>query len=231
MSSRQLRARLDRLERSVGETKSQRRKLAFEFPIDPELAKAMLDDRDRLCERLRTGNGDDDAPEDIALRERIAQNAKTINCPPSYGLKEFLDDELTLRALGRGSKENLFPGEEEFFIDNLEDIDAERAQLCARTEAFKQTPEGQARFRLKELIENYGWKSSAEHEEIERLMNQYPKSMYHPSDLLWCNWWPSREELRERAKRDRHIAEEKSSARSKPARCSKNSADFRCSGS
>ena len=95
MSSRQLRARLDRLERSVGETKSQGRRLAFEFPIDPELAKALLDDWKRLHEidhehfgeRLRTSNRDDDTPEEIALRERIAQNAKTINCPPSYGLK------------------------------------------------------------------------------------------------------------------------------------------------
>jgi len=119
----------------------------------------MLDDWERLCEiehehfreRLRTGNRDDDTPEEIALRERIAQNAKTINCPPSYGLNEFLDDEQTLFAIGR-AKEDLFPWQEEFFIDNLEDVDAERAQLVARMEAFKQTPEGQARFRLKELV-------------------------------------------------------------------------------
>ena len=159
MSSRQLRARLDRLERSVGETKSQGRRLAFEFPIDPELAKALLDDWKRLHEidhehfgeRLRTSNRDDDTPEEIALRERIAQNAKTINCPPSYGLKEFLDDQLTLWALGK-AKEDLWSWEKEFFIDNLEDVDAERAQLCARTEAFKQTSEGQARFRLEKLL-------------------------------------------------------------------------------
>jgi len=221
MSSRQLRARLDRLERSVGETKFKGRRLTFEFPIDPELAKALLDDRERLCEqntverlreRLRTGNWDDDTPEEIALRERIAQNAKTINCPPSYGLKEFLDDEQTLFAIGR-AKEDLFPWQEEFFIDNLKD--AEKAQLCARMEAFKQTPEGQARFRLKKLIENHGWQSPAEHEEIEHLMNRYPESMYHPSDLLWCNRWPSREALRDKAKRDRYITEEKRSARSK----------------
>lgn len=225
MTVRQLRARLDRLERSVGETKLQERRLAFEFPIDPELAKTMLDDWECLCgldtverfrKRLRTGNWDDDTPEEIALRERIAQNAKTINCPPSYGLKEFLDDEQTLFAIG-GTKENLFPWQEEFFIDNLEDVDAERAQLFARMEAFKQTREGQARFRLKELVEKYEWKSPAEHEEIERLMNQYPESLYHPKDLLWCNQWPSREMLREKARRDRDFTEKNKTARSKPA--------------
>ena len=223
MSSRQLRARLGRLERSVGETKSQGRRLAFEFPIDPELAKALLDDWKRLgeidhehyWERLRTGNRDDDTPEQIALRERIAQNAKTINCPPSYGLKEFLDDQLTLWALGK-AKEDLWSWEKEFFIDNLEDVDAERAQLCARTEAFKQTPEGQARFRLEELLKKRGWKSPAEHEEIERLMNQYPEPLHHPRNFL-ARPRPSLEELREDANRDRRIAEEKRSARSKPA--------------
>ena len=119
-----------------------------------------------------------------------------------------LDDQLTLWALGK-AKEDLWSWEKEFFIDNLEDVDAERAQLCARTEAFKQTSKGQARFRLEKLLKKDGWKSPAEHEEIERLMNQYPEPLHHPKNLLLCNRRPSLEELRENANRDRRIAEEK----------------------
>ena len=121
-----------------------------------------------------------------------------------------LDDQLTLWALGK-AKEDLWSWEKEFFIDNLEDVDAERAQLCARTEAFKQTSKGQARFRLEKLLKKDGWKSPAEHEEIERLMNQYPEPLHHPKNLLLCNRRPSLEELRENANRDRRIAEEKRS--------------------
>jgi hypothetical protein len=167
VSIRQLQARLERLERAVSERKVQGRIVTFEFPIDPELAKAIWNDVKRLfvldmmpvsgpgtmprCV-ARILDEASDTPEEIALRERIAERAKTIPCPPCYGLREFLDDTKTLPALVRG-KDDLLPGQHDFFIDNLEDVDAEKAQVAARMEAFKQTPEGQARFRLKELLD------------------------------------------------------------------------------
>jgi hypothetical protein len=47
-------------------------------------------------------------------------------------------------------------------------------------------------------------------------MNQYPEPLHHPRNFL-ARPRPSLEELREDANRDRRIAEEKRSARSKPA--------------
>ena len=121
-----------------------------------------------------------------------------------------MNDSDTLQALN-DDKEKLLLGQEDFFIGNLEDVEAEKAQLTARMEAFKYTPEGQARSRLEKLLSKSGWKSPAEYEEIERLMNQYHEPLY-PTDFFSHKWWPSLEELREDAKRDRRIVEEKRSA-------------------
>ena len=230
MSLRHLEARIARLERAMAETKTRGRRLAFEFPIEPELANAIWDDWKRLEDLEMTPVSDQDSTprfvarvlknvpntsEEIALRERIAERAKTIHCPPCYRLKEFLDDDETLPALLRG-KENLLFWQHEFFIDNLDDVDAEKAQIVARMEAYKQTAEGQARFRLEKLLKKSGWKSEAEHKEIERLMEQYPEPLHHPSNPFPV-WRPSLETLREDAERDRRIAERNKEQRYKLA--------------
>src|SRR5262249_45376997 len=101
MSIRQLRKRLDRLARSAKwkEVKGEERKILFNFPLDPAVVKAMSDDLDQL--RGREGQyvdywrgpfhpdypdiRDPETPEMRVIRERIAERAKTIGCPPSYG--------------------------------------------------------------------------------------------------------------------------------------------------
>jgi len=86
MTSRQLRARLARLEQSAKskKVKVEERKLPFEFPIDPALAKAIKEDYDHLTEDY-DHPWRNDAPEHRALRARIDENTKTITFLPSYG--------------------------------------------------------------------------------------------------------------------------------------------------
>jgi hypothetical protein len=211
MNILRLEVRLRRLERALKEGKlPERKKLPSAFLIESKLAKALWTDCERLAKfdtlqramkGLSTNNYDDDTPEEIKLRNRIRRNAKKIKCPASYGLKEFLDDQETLWASKR-DKDDLLPGQEEFFIDDLEDAD--KAQLVARMEAYKQTSEGQARFRLEELLEKHGWKSVAEHEEIALLMQQYPEPLQHPSSFIYgLAPRPSLQQLKAEAERDR----------------------------
>src|SRR5262249_422263 len=161
MSIRQLKTRLDRLEKEV---KGEERKIPFNFALDPALVKAMSDDYDRLdaldFARVEYWRGPlhpdypiPDTPEIRALRERIAETAKTISCPPSYGFREFWIDN------DRGP-EYLFELEEE-------EEKVQIAEVKVRMEAFKQSPEGRARIRLHELENGPGLRTAAEREEID----------------------------------------------------------------
>lgn len=177
MSTRRLRARLDRLMQSANSTTEENKARACDFTIDPALAEALRDDRKRLDEldppalwlRLikprRTGEEEEE--EVRMLRARIAERASTISCPPSYGIKECRDDERRLRD-----------------EDKVKYSDAEKAQLVARIEAFNQTPEGCARAHIRELRFKLGWKSQAEHSELERLITLYPDPDMDPNDLM-----------------------------------------------
>lgn len=170
MSTRRLRARLDRLMQSANSTTEESKARACDFTIDPALAEALRDDRKRLYELhpsymnlFRT----EEEEEVRMLRARIAERASTISCPAGYGIKECRDDERRLRDR-----------------DKVKYSDAEEAQLVARIEAFNQTPEGRARAHIGELRFKLGWKSQAEHSELERLITLYPDPDMDPNDLM-----------------------------------------------
>jgi hypothetical protein len=204
MTIKQLRARLGRLEQSakLNDAKVEQRKLPFDFPIDPALAKAIRDD----CRHLKELEGDrhelfmrryircdPDPPEERAVQARIAEQAKTISCSPCYGFNEFWDDDRRLASL-----------------KTVKDADAEEAQVIARMEAFKQTPEGRARIRLDELESADRWRTAAEHEEIERLIKLYPEPWHDPKSRLLPYALSIRgtpEERKRKAERDRRAAE------------------------
>jgi hypothetical protein len=183
MTIKQLRALLDRLERLVklNETKAEERKLPYEFPIDPALAKAIRDDYKRLEELekkdlielwKRRARNHPDPPEERMLHARIAERARTISCPAGYGFNEAWDDRMRLSA--RQNDENPW-----FPHLTPPDDDAEEAQLIARVEAFNQSPEGRPRLRIRELDRSQ-WKSPAEHSELDGLLKRYPEPWCHP---------------------------------------------------
>jgi site-specific DNA-cytosine methylase len=208
MSIRQLRTRLDRLARSakLKEGKGEERKVPFNFALDPALVKAMSDDWDQL-NKLKLPHPvygiwapGPDTPEQRAVRERIAERAKTINCPPSYGFKEFWVDADWLSEVTREPRSK-----------------SEKAEAKVRMEAFKESPEGRARIRLHELENAPGLITAAECEEIDRLLKLYPEPWCSPK---WTNYvsdvitnrpearkerlkhphWIAKREARERAK-------------------------------
>src|SRR5262249_34936221 len=195
MSTRQLRARLDRLEQSAKRITEKSKDRSFDFSIDPALANALRDDRKRLDElerarpdfmsRWRTNAPD--SPEERMLRERIAERAKTISCPAGYGFNEVWDDRV--RLLARQNDEELPP-----WIAHLTPLDdVEEAQAMARIEAFDQSPEGRARARIRELGQKWR-KTPAEHSELDGLLTRYPEPHCHPKDPMrgsYAAWAPT----------------------------------------
>ncbi len=127
MSTRQLRARLNRLEKTSMPTAAK-----SGFRIDPALAKAIRDDQKRLDELQHSRTG---APseEELMLRARIDRMADTIVCPPSYGAWQAREDKRLMR-------------DSEVIAD-----DAKHAQMAARVAAFDRTREGRARKRIADL--------------------------------------------------------------------------------
>jgi hypothetical protein len=176
MTIKQLRARLGRLEQSakLNEAKVEEGKLRFDFPIDPALAKAILDEYEFLQE-VKFSRGfrrvDPDTPEESLARARIVELAKAISCPPRYGFNEFWNDHERVTRL--------------FWKDAM--TDAEEAQVRARMEAFKQSPEGRARIRL-DALEKPGLLSPAEYEEMERLLKLYPEPWADPGATSHVSW-------------------------------------------
>jgi hypothetical protein len=188
MSTRSLRARLDRLTRAYGAI-PQEKDHTSEFTIDPALAKALRDDRTRL-DILAQGRpmhppstNEEEAEEERLLRARIAERARTISLPAGYGFNEFWDDVERLSALQ--SKNELPPWLSHLAQNNVEDPDAKEAQLIARIEAFGQGPEGRARDRIRELkIKTRASMSPAVQSELEGLLRLYPESWCHPKDPM-----------------------------------------------
>jgi hypothetical protein len=179
MNVRQLRARLDRLERSVNMIVRAGRDHCRDFAIDPELARALRDDYERLneLERKRWGSplSTIEAEEECALRASLVEIAKKISCPASYGLREKGKDDRRLYQLWckrRWPRGGLSDAE-----------DAEGAQLTARILAFEQTPEGLARSRIRTLLLT-GNISSSEKRELDSLEALYPEPPLDPDDPL-----------------------------------------------
>jgi hypothetical protein len=211
MSTRSLRARLDRLTRSTNRTIGQEKDHASDFTIDPALAKAIRDD----CERLNVLFHKRWAPsgyrgppsasgkeEEQMLHARIAERASAISCPPGYGQRECFNDYDRL---------------DKFFCKRLspplcgggpfsDAEDAEEAQLRARVEAFRESPEGHARQRIGELsCKKSSGLSTAEQSELDSLQTIYPYVPRYLNDPLESNYeaWTAaakkaEDEMRER---------------------------------
>jgi hypothetical protein len=191
MTVKQLRARIDRLERSfkLDEAKVDERKLPFEFPIDPALVKALRNDRKRYYELLKKSFAPHEfgpltateRKEGCMVLARIAETARTISCPAGYGLKEVNNDKARLTTLFR--KRLSPPSCGGGTLNDAED--AEEAQLMARVEVFNQTAEGRARERIHQLqFRSFRWISPAEQDELDRLLMLYPDLRYDPDRPL-----------------------------------------------
>jgi hypothetical protein len=171
MSTRRLRARLDRLEKTplpVG--------VRSDFRIDPAVAKVLRDDSRRVNE-LRRNRGYIGArsEEEAMLRARIDRMADTIVCPASYGAWQAREDARLMS--------------EREIIAN----DAKHAQLAARIAVFNRTPEGRARERIMEL-EDKKWESldaffrglrPEDQKEVDFLKTLYPDLPPDPNDFMY----------------------------------------------
>ena len=138
MTTRQLRARLNRIER--------KRKLvapAAEFAVDPFLAKVLRDDERRLEELDPYPSPESE--EASKLREGIFVLARIIGCPLGYTDNQACRDRDRLDELGRKRRSSRGP------LSGAED--AEEAQLRARLTAFdvRQEPDDRGWWRLSDL--------------------------------------------------------------------------------
>jgi hypothetical protein len=171
MSTRRLRARLDRLEKTplpVG--------VRSDFRIDPAVAKVLRDDSRRVNElRRNRGYVGARSEEEAMLRARIDRMADTIVCPASYGAWQAREDARLMS--------------EREIIAN----DAKHAQLAARIAVFNRTPEGRARERIMEL-EDKKWESldaffrglrPEDQKEVDFLKTLYPDLPPDPNDFMY----------------------------------------------
>ena len=176
MSRRELRNRVERLARNVQSKAEQNKDPGRYFKIDPELAKALQHDLRRLGELWWERNplehiyGTGVTEEEHMLRARIVERASTITCPAAYDFEEFRDDRARLQYF---YEEEWPPWHEDLKLNNVNDPEATAAQIIARIEAFKQTPEGRGRMRLDELEKMA--MSPAEYAEFDRLLTLYPE--------------------------------------------------------
>jgi hypothetical protein len=175
MSTRSLRARLDRLTRSANSAIKQRKD---GFTVDPALAKSLRDDYERVeflyLKRVAPREyGGPPTPAEIeeegVLPARVAERAGAIECPPDYRPDNDSDRLSELRSK-RKSPSSCGGGP----LNEVED--AEEAQLRARVEAYRQTPEGRALDRKAELVfkEITGGLNTTEQNELDGLRTLYP---------------------------------------------------------
>jgi hypothetical protein len=153
------------------------------FTIDIVEAKAFRDLKHRLAVLLRkqagpTENGGPltaaEIAEEAELSALIGTKAAKLVCPPGYGPREATDDSNRLHQLHckRLSPPSCGGGE----LKGAED--EEEALLTARVAAFRSSPEGRGRQRMRELK----WKdistclSPDEQEELDNLKLVYPGS-------------------------------------------------------
>jgi hypothetical protein len=173
VSKSRLRARLDRLERSVSTAVAD----PFGFNIDPTLAKSLRDDCDRVFSLgndldTKKAKSADERADITKERERISasisERAKTITCPVGYGPVQARED--SKRAARLRDKRTCGIG-----LTDAED--AEEAQLKARVCAYRESPEGRARAQIFNLTIR-SWLprgcSPAQREELDRLQAIYP---------------------------------------------------------
>jgi hypothetical protein len=164
MNLRQLQARLDRLERSRRLAKS-KQDGAPEFAIGPLLAKSLRDDYERRDALIRKqfAPGEHGGPpsaaeliEEQELGATLADRAKAIGCPVSYGPLAEYKDSTRLHALWA---KRISPPSCGGGLTDAED--AEEAQLRARVLAFQHRTEDRKG-------------SLAEKEEYNRLYQEDP---------------------------------------------------------
>ena len=191
MSTRSLRARLDRLARA-NDAIQQEKDPVSDFSIDPALARALRDDYKRLAElrRARTYRwppiNEEVTEEERSLRARFAERAGTISCPANYGLNEVWDDRERLHSLECG--ETLPPWFAHLERNHIKDQDAYEAQLITRIAAFDESPEGRARSHIRELgSKRIELLSATEQSELESLLASYPETDVHPKDPMKSN--------------------------------------------
>jgi hypothetical protein len=216
MNTRRLRARLDRLAPpSISRTTRGDKTRPCEFSIDPALARVLRDDGKRL-EELEGAKpwSERDAPEteeERTLHERITEHVRTIGRPANYNFQERWDDSVRLSRLGPGGFTSdpklkwILP---EVRLYDVDDVDAEEAQLWARILAFDYSPEGRERARLNKLQRFIGWMSDADHKELDRLITLYPEPWCHPNFRFKHFSTPrSLEERRRKAEFDKRVLE------------------------
>ncbi len=142
-----------------------------EFIIEPEVAKILRDDMERLS-RLDGPLNSAEEQEKSELRARIAETARGISCPANYGRREVEQDRDRLQTIFAKRRSGALGGDRTLSEAEI----AEEAQLAARVAAFDEGPEPRARDRILELA-IVGFSrglSDAETEELERLRKAYP---------------------------------------------------------
>ncbi len=158
-------ARLERLERASRPDLS-----CPDFVIAPELARAIVEDYERLKDLLgganwlaispefaqRTERPDPAAEEAVATR--LAGHLRGLHCPPDYGANQADADRKNVQR---------------FFTGNEPLASCEEAvQLRARLIVFGGSPEGAAWRRMMEL--SYRKRTRAEQAELDELRRRYP---------------------------------------------------------
>jgi hypothetical protein len=161
------------------------------FTIDPAVAKALRDDEERLNELVRKQcapreyGGPPSAAEveaESELRASIADRAKAIGCPVSYGPRQARNDSNRLHQIQNKRRSPSTCGGGKLTAAE----DAEEAQLVARIAAFEESPEGRARSRILELeLQGRDGRATAEQDELDSLRTLYPDLPDDPDDPLY----------------------------------------------
>jgi len=139
----------------------------------PEVARILRDDLERvrrLRRRFDRPLNPAEEKEVSELQARIAETARTINCPANYGLKEAKKDRERLES---------FFSRRHFGSSALSEAEvAEEAQLAARVAAYNESPEARAWDRMfyLSLCDFSEGLSDAEAEELESLQKAYPSN-------------------------------------------------------
>jgi hypothetical protein len=180
---------LERLERMAATSKAERDPVYDQFRIDPVVARAIRDDKERdyqLGEKsLKTQLSVAEQEERVILRNRIEAAAVTIAVPAEYDKAQLFRDYD--RQSDFRDKRLLPPP------DNVLSAaeDAEHAQVVARLGAYDQSPTGRGRARIEQLREISGTRRliRSENEELRQLWRQYSPLPVHPDESMKAQLW------------------------------------------
>jgi hypothetical protein len=140
----------------------------YGFKIEPAVARALRDDKQRLVEFLRSPERypyrDEAAAEMAELKARIAEIGKTLECPSGYMEMDAREDGQRLNELDSVRRRGAV-------LTTAEDF--EDAHLHARLEAYDRSPEGVGRQRISELKFSMRL-TPAEENELADLQARYP---------------------------------------------------------